>query len=40
VNKPVDHDVLRACVERYAGWSHAAATPGPFLAAGGVGSRI
>jgi CheY-like chemotaxis protein len=23
VRKPVDHEALRACVERYAGWSHA-----------------
>jgi hypothetical protein len=23
VDKPVDYDVLRLCVERYAGWSHA-----------------
>ncbi len=23
VDKPVDHDALKACVERYAGWSHA-----------------
>ncbi len=25
VGKPVDHEALRACVERYAGWSHASA---------------
>jgi two-component system, cell cycle sensor histidine kinase and response regulator CckA len=31
VSKPVDHDALRACVERYAGWSHAAARARPRI---------
>jgi signal transduction histidine kinase/CheY-like chemotaxis protein len=26
--KPIDHDTLRSCVERYAGWSHARALSG------------
>jgi CheY-like chemotaxis protein len=27
IEKPLDHEILRSCVTRYAGWSHARSSP-------------